>query len=198
LLKGQQGVFATEDLRREDVAFSEVLPVVSKVPAELKGSDHYIALHHGAGSVTRRRYGVGKSAKERFLILRMESAAHDSIAYHLNSAGSRSNVLDPDAHGANVTLVVTAGAGKVSGHGNSASWFGTPARVTARCLRHVAAGEELLWAYDFGGPAMAEAEDTGSDEDTGSEQNAGLGSLEQGPAISKPPPPTVGSKRMRE
>ena len=136
----------------------------------------------------------------------MESAAHDSIAYHLNSAGSRSNVLDPNAQGANVTLVVTAGAAKVPGclgaslacHGNNASWLGTPARVTARCLRHVAAGEELLWAYDFGGPAMAEAEDTGSDEDTGSEQNAGLGSLEQGLAISKPPPPTVGSKRMRE
>jgi hypothetical protein len=151
LLVGQQGVFAIENLRREDIAFSEVLPVVSKVPAELKGSDYYIAMHHGAGSITRRASNnKHKSVKEAFLVLRMESAAHDSMAYYLNSAGSSSNVLDPNAQGANVMLVVTVGHGYTGVPCERGTWWlGRPARVTARCLRHIAAGEELLWAYDF-------------------------------------------------
>ena len=164
LLAGQQGLFATADLRREDIAFSELLPVVSRVPAELKGSDHYIAIHHGAGSIANRR-SKHKTVKEMFLVLRMESAAHDSMAYYLNSAGSSSNVLDPNAQGANVMLVVTVGS--LVGTHSGSWWLGRPARVTARCLRHVAAGEELLWAYDFEPPppGSAEAEED-SDTDT--------------------------------
>ena len=161
LLVGQQGVFATENLRREDIAFSEVLPLVSKVPAELKGSDHYIAINHGAGSVTKptqknKRKPV--KGKEAFLVLRMESAAHDSMAYYLNSAGSSSNVLDPTGQGANVMLAVTVGHGFAGVPCERGTWWlGRPARVTARCLRHIAAGEELLWAYDFEPPSPGTA-----------------------------------------
>lgn len=165
LLVGQQGVFATENLRREDIAFSEVLPLVSKVPAELKGSDHYIAINHGAGSVTKPTHKNKRKpvkGKEAFLVLRMESAAHDSMAYYLNSAGSSSNVLDPTGQGANVMLAVTVGHGftgvplPVSCE-RGTRWLGRPARVTARCLRHIAAGEELLWAYDFEPPSPGTA-----------------------------------------
>jgi hypothetical protein len=161
LLVGQQGVFAIEALRREDIAFSEVLPVVSNVPAELKGSDHYIAMHQGAGSIAAPR-SKHKAVKEMFLVLKMESAAHDSMAYYLNSAGSSSNVLDPNAQGANVMLGVTVGSCAGTAHHRESWWLGRPARVTARCMRHVAAGEELLWAYDwdveFGPPSPSRAD----------------------------------------
>jgi hypothetical protein len=106
--------------------------MVSEVPQELEGTDYYIELQ-----------AQGRN-EDRFIILKTNAHDQGSITYHLNSAthlSEGSNRLDPQSRGPNIALSVSREHCPEK-HG----------RVTARCLRDIAVGAELLWAYDLQPP----------------------------------------------
>ena len=106
--------------------------MVGEVPPELAGTDYYIQM-----------VNEGRN-QETFIILKTSARDQGSITYHLNSAircASAGNLLDPESRGPNIALSVSREHCPEK-HG----------RVTARCLRDIAAGDELLWAYELPNP----------------------------------------------
>lgn len=125
-LAGQFGVFSTEVLQSGDIVYREKIAVVTAVPGRLVGTDHYIAY-------TRQ------GRPDVFLILK-DDTLQASITYNLNSAAGipgQQNELDPLGRGANVDLRVS-----------DINLIHGSCYLTARCIRRIKGGDEVLWAYD--------------------------------------------------